>query len=211
MAKQARAIATREAIIQAAGMVFSDLSYSAAKLSDVLREAGVTQGALYFHFESKHDLAVEVIKRQHETTWSASEKFLEADMPGIEALVMISKSIATQLTGDPVVSAGFRLTTESANFFPESASSPYITWIQTAERFLEKAVAEGDVDPDINIPDTANFVIQNFTGAQFMSQSLSNRQDLFERLEKMWNRLLRLLVLPDRFEKFADLPVKSRP
>ena len=48
--------ATRRAILEAALTVFSRQGYAAARLEDIAREAGMTRGAIYWHFSSKADL-----------------------------------------------------------------------------------------------------------------------------------------------------------
>lgn len=50
------AVATRQALLQAGLAGFSRVGYAAARLDDIAREAGVTRGALYWHFASKADL-----------------------------------------------------------------------------------------------------------------------------------------------------------
>lgn len=50
------AAATRQAVLDAALIVFSDKGYAAANLEDIARQAGVTRGAVYWHFEDKADL-----------------------------------------------------------------------------------------------------------------------------------------------------------
>ena len=85
MVTQARAHATRESIVRGAGQVFSDASYSSAKLGDVIAAAGVTQGALYFHFDSKRDLALEVIRRQHAASVDAATEQMKKPEPGWKA------------------------------------------------------------------------------------------------------------------------------
>ena len=50
------AAATRRAILEAALTVFSRQGYAAARLEDIAHEAGVTRGAIYWHFSSKADL-----------------------------------------------------------------------------------------------------------------------------------------------------------
>jgi TetR/AcrR family transcriptional regulator, acrAB operon repressor len=47
---------TRDSVLRAALAVFSRQGYSAATLEDVAREAGVTRGAIYWHFGSKVEL-----------------------------------------------------------------------------------------------------------------------------------------------------------
>ncbi|MEJ8643270.1 TetR family transcriptional regulator [Streptomyces sp. MS1.HAVA.3] len=55
---------TRRAILEAAAVVFEERGYGAAKLTDIVTLAHVTKGALYFHFDSKEDLAQAVIDAQ---------------------------------------------------------------------------------------------------------------------------------------------------
>ncbi|MEV6183872.1 helix-turn-helix domain-containing protein, partial [Streptomyces sp. NPDC052015] len=61
MARQERAIRTRQTILVAAAEVFDEVGYEAATISDVLKRSGVTKGALYFHFTSKQELAQAVL------------------------------------------------------------------------------------------------------------------------------------------------------
>lgn len=53
---KAEAAITRESVLKAALVVFSRKGYSAATLEDVAREAGVTRGAIYWHYGSKAEL-----------------------------------------------------------------------------------------------------------------------------------------------------------
>jgi AcrR family transcriptional regulator len=50
---KAEAALTRQAILRSALAVFSTRGYSAARLEDVARLAGVTRGAVYWHFTDK--------------------------------------------------------------------------------------------------------------------------------------------------------------
>ncbi|QBD76388.1 TetR family transcriptional regulator [Ktedonosporobacter rubrisoli] len=47
---------TRESVLQAALRVFSRQGYAASTLEDIAREAGVTRGAIYWHFQGKAEL-----------------------------------------------------------------------------------------------------------------------------------------------------------
>lgn len=48
--------ATRQALLDAALRVFGEQGYSATRLEDVALAAGVTRGAIYWHFANKADL-----------------------------------------------------------------------------------------------------------------------------------------------------------
>lgn len=66
----------REAILDAALSVFSDLGYTQATLNDVADRLSVTKGCLYHYFESKEKLLVELIRDRMGSAVSA-----EADAP----------------------------------------------------------------------------------------------------------------------------------
>jgi TetR/AcrR family acrAB operon transcriptional repressor len=47
---------TRRAVLQAGLTVFSQSGYAATRLEDVAQAAGITRGAIYYHYKSKADL-----------------------------------------------------------------------------------------------------------------------------------------------------------
>lgn len=56
--------ATRERIIAAAASVFSEKGYTGAALDMVARSAGMTKGAIYWHFRSKAELFCELLEQR---------------------------------------------------------------------------------------------------------------------------------------------------
>lgn len=56
------AMQTKQSILDAALEVFSRYGYEKSSLSDVAREAKVTRGAIYWHFEDKSELLCELCK-----------------------------------------------------------------------------------------------------------------------------------------------------
>lgn len=51
-------------VLEAAAQVFAEHGYATARIADILKAAGVTKGALYFHFDSKEALAKGVLQLQ---------------------------------------------------------------------------------------------------------------------------------------------------
>ncbi|WP_179292081.1 TetR/AcrR family transcriptional regulator [Paenibacillus campinasensis] len=76
---------TRSKIIEAARTVFARLGYSGASLDQVAAEAGMTKGAVYWHFASKQDLYVALLESnmsaQKRLIPQQAQAVLEADDP----------------------------------------------------------------------------------------------------------------------------------
>lgn len=59
-----RAGRTRAELLDAAARAFARQGYEGASLGDIAADAGYTKGAVYAHFGSKHELFLEVARRQ---------------------------------------------------------------------------------------------------------------------------------------------------
>lgn len=55
---------TRQSIIEAAGVVFCRDGLHGARLEDVAREAGISRGAVYWHFRDKEELLQALLREQ---------------------------------------------------------------------------------------------------------------------------------------------------
>lgn len=209
MPQQTRAVHTRAAIIRGAAAAFEQRGYGSTSLAQVSAAAGVTKGAVYFHFDSKEALAVAIITAQHEESASAGRRLLDDNVPGLRALVLMSYELARQLRDDLIVSAGVRLTIEAVNF-STPVSAPYLDWIVSCEEFLRRGIADGDVTPTLDVCAAAHFFTAAFTGVQVVSDVLTGRGDIDQRLTEMWAMLLPGLVAPERWPDLHDLAVEMQ-
>src|ERR1700726_879868 len=89
-----RADSTRQQILQSAGRQFARLPYHQVGLDDVLAEAALTKGAMYFHFRSKHALALAIIDDQITRSNEAIADLLGRKFSGPETLFDFSYQLA---------------------------------------------------------------------------------------------------------------------
>ncbi|MFC0678191.1 ScbR family autoregulator-binding transcription factor [Lysobacter korlensis] len=205
MSPQARAMATRDAIVRGAAVVFERLGYGNASLADVVREADVTKGALYFHFGSKEELAYAVIAEQNRISQLSGKAIVALGRPALETMILLCADLGRQLMHDPVVQAGIRLTTEAASF-PPTVLEPYRDWLLVFEDLIHRAIDEGDIRVDIAPDALARFVIPAFTGVQLVAAVFTARQDLLTRIREMWEILLPSVANESRWGQLRALP-----
>lgn len=79
------ALETREGLLDAAVRVFGEKGVSQASLADIAAAAGVTRGAIYWHFKNKTDLIDALLKRTkipQEEAWGTCCDAAERDPLG---------------------------------------------------------------------------------------------------------------------------------
>ena len=60
----AEALQTKQSILAAAQKIFTERGFAKASLSDIAREANVTRGAIYWHFENKSELLAALMEEE---------------------------------------------------------------------------------------------------------------------------------------------------
>ncbi|MDT0615382.1 TetR/AcrR family transcriptional regulator [Streptomyces lancefieldiae] len=138
MVKQQRAARTREALVQAAAAAFDLVGYEAASLAHVSKSAGISMGALTFHFPTKETLATAVQVRGASTTRAATEHLRDRTERPLRTLIDLTLELARLLDEDVAVRAAARLTREC----PRSAAPWTDEWLPTAKTLLEHAAKE---------------------------------------------------------------------
>lgn len=199
MLKQERALITRNQIVKGAAEMFDRSGYERASLAEIVDLSGITKGALYFHFKSKDDLAGVVIEEQHAISMGAVRAITESGAPALEQLVMLCFEMGREIVEDPIVRAGIRLTLEmSAVGGPRE---PYVDWIDSCERVARAAIKEGDVIDTVVPAELGRFIVSAFTGVQLISNVLTGRADLDQRIDQMLKLLLPGIVPSRRRHK----------
>ncbi|EST23917.1 hypothetical protein N566_25295 [Streptomycetaceae bacterium MP113-05] len=188
-ARQDRAVRTRARIILAAAEVFDEQGFAAASLSRIVKCAGVTMGAVYFHFSSKEELAMAVMAEQ-----ATGVSFQEGE-DGLQRLIDITMELACHLQENVLLRAGVRLAVEQGAF-GVADEAPYLLWIERFTEHLATARERGELLPQVEPSDFARVLVGAYTGTQLLSQISTGRADLPERITTLWRYLLPGLATP---------------
>ncbi|MER5968094.1 ScbR family autoregulator-binding transcription factor [Streptomyces sp. NPDC002057] len=189
MAQQARAIRTRRVILESAAAVFAERGYERTTIGEILVRAGVTKGALYFHFASKEDLALGVLDAQ------LLDEPLTPQAIKLQELVDQGFLLAHRLQRDPLVRASVALALDSGATSVDRAA-PFRAWIDQVSEVLTVAKARGEILLHVNVTDTAELFSGAFAGIQTMSQILCERNDLTHRVVVLLQHVLPSICTP---------------
>ena len=83
---------TRERLLRAAATVFAERGYDGTRVADIAAAAGVSNGALYAHFESKAELLVQAL-RTHGRRLLAELFAADPERSITELLLVIGRSL----------------------------------------------------------------------------------------------------------------------
>ncbi|MEV6570308.1 ScbR family autoregulator-binding transcription factor [Streptomyces sp. NPDC051577] len=186
--KQERAVRTRLAILQAAATVFEEHGYEAAKLSDIVNIAKVTKGALYFHFDSKDDLAQAVVNAQNQGQPRALPQSHK-----VQEFIDIGMIFSHQLRHDVLMRASARLTLDRPGRELDQAA-PYTAWIELHTDVLVEAKRRGELLPDVDPVVPSRLIVGAYAGLNRMASTLG--LDLDPQVSELYSHVLPSMVVP---------------
>ena len=158
-----RADTTRQQILRAAARQFARLPYHQVGLDDVLAEAELTKGAMYFHFRSKHALALAVIDDQTTRSTEAVADLLARKFSGLETLIDFSYQLAVRDISEDISRAALHLL-ESIGRIEDLQATSLKAWIDTLAQTVQRAIGEGDVYEDCDPQDVGRLLVSIYMG-----------------------------------------------
>jgi TetR/AcrR family transcriptional repressor of nem operon len=206
-ASERRAETTRQRLIAAASRQFAHRPYSTVSLDDILAEAELTKGAMYFHFASKQALAVAIIENLAEMSRTAVTESLARRMSGLETVIDLIYLLAVQDIQHEVVRAGVRLL-ESLDDNTAMPPALWHSWIEFITTLIQKAVTEGDVADHDDPEDIAKMLVALWVGIRRISD-LDELEHYLDNLQKAWILTLPSFTNPDRIDYFTQF-IKRR-
>ena len=203
MARQARSEATRQRIITAAVDLFNEIGYPSAGLAEIVERAQMTKGALYYHFDSKEDLAVAIISDGGAVVITAFQEMAASPAPALETMIHGSFVVASLMSTNTMVRTAVQLCRAMAGF-SEAARRAYADWLNLMKAAARRAQAEGDVRGDLDPGAVATCVVSAIAGAELVSNAQSGGDDLIARLTSVWEILLPAIAEDSGLDYFRE-------
>ncbi len=197
-----RADDTRKQILQAAAHQFARRAYHEVGLDEILAEAGLTKGAMYFHFRSKYALAMAIIEDQSAAISAAFQERLAHKLAGLETLVDFCFAMAVQDVNDPMTRAAMHLL-EAVGLTEELHVKLLGGWVDAFASVVRDAIAEGDVAADADPQSVGRLVVSLYVGLR-QTSNLDEPERFLRDLEKTWVLILTGTLQPDRVDYFEQ-------
>ena len=202
-----RADTTRQQILSAAARRFARLPYHQVGLDDVLAEAELTKGAMYFHFRSKHALALAIIDDLIARSDEAIGELLARKLSGLETLIDFSYQLAVRDLTEDISRAALHLV-ESIGRVEGLQTKLHRVWIDNLAVAVQRGIVEGDVVEDCDPEDVGRLLASSYMGLR-QTSDLDDPPRYLTDFQKIWAVMLPGFVRPERIDYFTQF-IKRR-
>ncbi|MEX3009638.1 TetR family transcriptional regulator [Hoeflea sp. TYP-13] len=154
---------TRQSILYAAACLFRDRGYAAATLRDIADAARMKAGSIYYHFNSKDEILIEILDqgvgKMHDAVRDAVVKCGKDG--GYEARIgaAVYAHLSELLVRSDFISANIRIYSQLPESIREKHRPARRRFSDLWEELLRQAQAAGAIRPDIKIRPLRQFLV----------------------------------------------------
>nr|WSW49533.1 TetR/AcrR family transcriptional regulator [Streptomyces sp. NBC_01001] len=196
---QDRSERTRRKLVHAGAEMFHRNGYANATLGEIAAFAGVTKGALYFHFASKDELAEAVQLRGCELLHESVRELRASGLSPLQTLINTTHWLALNLREEPAIPASFRITKECAGL-SALATDFHRIWLAEVCGLLRQARDAGELRAEGRWESIESLVAAASCGIESLAGTGMPYAELQRRVAGVWSLLLPCLV-PEGAEK----------
>jgi AcrR family transcriptional regulator len=165
---------TREAILSASLKLFAKRGFTSTSVDEIGRAAGITKGAVYWHFKSKDELFLAILDRIRVHWQEVIFRPVSARTGAQERLELLFDSYQTFFSETPETCLFLqRVLLEEHEIFSPQVGRVFRRTARFIEKILEQGKATGDFRDDLDSLLTAHQIVGALSGAT--QQSLANR------------------------------------
>ena len=187
------AMRTKKKILAASLDVFSRQGYEKTSLTDIAREAGVTRGAIYWHFEDKSELLCELCKEIANDHGFAINLMEAADSKEIDPLGKLKQWALSHASDNAMQFFASTIITEINNIIHKSDSDPRVaerldelmeSRIFLIKEALRNAITHRQLPRDFDVDAGTMYLVILVTGHSEINISFTNyrRSDVKTRI-----------------------------
>lgn len=157
--------ATREAIVSAALKLFSQRGFASTSIADIADAAGITKGAIYWHFESKDALFTAILDRIRLDWQNTIRSPLQQQPDPLRKIELLFDQYALFLKKEPEVCLFLqRALLESEGNYARQVAQVFDRTQGFVARILEDARQSGQLVSDLDSAVVARTILISLTG-----------------------------------------------
>ena len=186
----------KDQILEAATRVFTQRGFDEARMDDIVAEAGLSKGALYWYFESKETLITAIVDRVFDWESAQMREIITSDETAprkIEALIEITvQDLGKMKPLMPILFEFWSLSLrkESVN---QAIKRYYQRFLDLIEPVIQQGIAAGDFRP-MNVSRAAITFVAVFEGTMLMWVYFPDRVEFEEQFKITLDILLQGLA-----------------
>lgn len=193
---------TRRTLLDAAFREIHCKGFQSASLADILKDTGLTKGALYHHFPNKRELGLAVVR---EVIFARLDDRLfaplrEATHP-VDTLIQIVErhadtvDVAWVKLGCPLNNLNQEMSPLDAEF-KQHVQDVLGTWRRAVQQALERGRSQGVIRKDVDTKSAALFIVASWEGCIGMAKNDQSLKTLRPCLKQLAVYIKGLRVAP---------------
>ncbi|PID69282.1 MAG: hypothetical protein CR989_02465 [Flavobacteriales bacterium] len=197
MTQEIKAKLTRKRLIDFGYTLINLRGYHAISIDAIIKEAGLTKGAFYYHFKDKHHFVKAIIKERIEkeihsefiepVTRSGNPIFILSDL--FQEKLINDKSFDHKL-GSPLTNFIVGLAYEENDYDLSGQLKAILDeWKVALINLLYRGIEDGYLCRHINTEPVAEFIINSLEGVRTLKRTTTNKAVYYNYLEQFKNYL----------------------
>jgi TetR/AcrR family acrAB operon transcriptional repressor len=181
---------TKEKIMGAALQLFKNKGFDATRLQDIAKAAGMTRGAIYWHFKNKLDILTTLMLDMKKRFEVLLKNFQEEDGDAVEKLIRLIHGIIMAHTADErfqdiiiVMMSNYQI---SQNLRKHHFKGEFPTqFIETVSDLTRQGMDEGTIRRDIDPNEIAWLILILFTGSVITNLKFPNAYKVSDKSDRI--------------------------
>jgi len=156
---------------------------------------------MYFHFQSKHALAMAVLFEHAATIQALLTERINHQLSGLESLIEASYFIAAQDVHSRGIRAGLHLL-EQIGRADGVQEKIFTQWFPAITSMIQRGIEDGDVIEGTDPEGLSRLLMSLYMGLR-QTANLDVPQEFFTHFESAWMLILRGFTHPNRLDYFV--------
>ncbi|MGN1393081.1 MAG: TetR family transcriptional regulator [Succinivibrionaceae bacterium] len=199
---------TKESIMDIALDIFCEKGYEKTNLSDIAKRANVTRGAIYWHFENKDELFIEIwkklINKSDNIFLSNNISFTEDDSP-LELLRLSIFNASSFLSSNDNIAflkiiLSIQYGKQGSKRIKNMVNNIHNDFKNRYKKLLQKAAEKHEIDEFSNIDFLLNYIKAILDG-YLLSYIIGENNDIINKVELIANMLIHNLKNMHNYQK----------